>query len=116
MLAFSSKTKTIDASVPNKVNLYLKSYFEKEITFFEKKYKFKINITADSQLIIPEYKIHLLNKNKKIIEKFENLKNINESNGNNVQKNKVFTSEKSKKKKDTLGRILWVRKKRRKSN
>ena len=35
---------------------------------------------------------------------------------NNIQKNKVFPSEKNKKKKDTLGRILWVRKKRRKSN
>ena len=116
MLAFSKKTKIVTAYVPDKVANYLNSDLKEELSFFEKKYKFKINITADSQLIIPEYKIHLLNKNKKIIEKFENLKNTNESKGNNVQKNKVFPSEKNKKKKDTLGRILWVRKKRRKSN
>ena len=116
MLAFSKKTKIVMAYVPDKVASYLNSDLKKELSFFEKKYKFKINITADSQLIIPEYKIHLLNKNKKIIEKFENLKNTYETKGNNVQKNKVFPSEKNKKKKDTLGRILWVRKKRRKSN
>ena len=116
MLAFSKKTKIVSAYVPDKVATHLNSDLKEELSFFEKKYKFKINITADSQLIIPEYKIHLLNKNKKIIEKFENLKNTYESKGNNIQKNKVFTSEKSKKKKDTLGRILWVRKKRRKSN
>ncbi len=116
MLAFSKKTKIVMAYVPDKVASYLNSDLKKELSFFEKKYKFKINITADSQLIIPEYKIHLLNKNKKIIEKFENLKNTNESKGNDVRKIKVFPSEKGKKKKDTLGRILWVRKKRRKSN
>ena len=116
MLAFSKKTKIVSAYVPDKVATYLNSDLKEELSFFEKKYKFKINITADSQLIIPEYKIHLLNKNKKIIEKFENLKNTYESKANNIQKNKALPSEKNKKKKDTLGRILWVRKKRRKSN
>ena len=57
MLAFSNKTKIIDASVPNKVNNYLKTYFNKELVFFQKKYKFKINILTDNDLIIPEYKI-----------------------------------------------------------
>ena len=79
MLAFSKKTKIVMAYVPDKVATYFNSDLKKELSFFEKKYKFKINITADSQLIIPEYKIHLLNKNKKIIEKFENIKKINES-------------------------------------
>ena len=64
--------------------------------------------------IIPEYKIHLLNKNKKIIEKFENIKNNLENKSKNIRKNEIFPSEKSKKKKETLGRVLWVRKKRRK--
>ena len=117
MLAFSSKTKIIDASVPSKVNLYLKSYFKKEIAFFEKKYKFKINIMSDSDLIIPEYKIHLLNKNKKIIDKIESIKNF--SSVSKVKKINFLKKdhiEKNKKNKESLGRILWVRKKRRKSN
>ena len=104
------------AYVSDKVATYLNSDLKKELTFFEKKYKFKINIAADSQLLIPEYKIHLLNKNKKIIEKFENIKNNVESRDKNNKKNKIFSTEKSKKKKDVLGRILWVRKKRRKSD
>ena len=116
MLAFSKKTKIVMAYVSDKVATYLNSDLKKELTFFEKKYKFKINIAADSQLLIPEYKIHLLNKNKKIIEKFENIKNNVESRDKNNKKNKIFSTEKSKKKKDVLGRILWVRKKRRKSD
>ncbi len=114
MLAFSKKTKIVLAYVSDKVASYLNSDLKKELTFFEKKYKFKINVAPDSQLIIPEYKIHLLNKNKKIIEKFENIKNNLENKSKNIRKNEIFPSEKSKKKKETLGRVLWVRKKRRK--
>ena len=76
MLAFSKKTKIAMAYIPDKVAIYLKNDLKKELLFFEKKYKFKINIMPDSNLIIPEYRIHLLNKNKKIIEKIENVKNI----------------------------------------
>ena len=75
MLAFSNKTKIIQAFVPEKVKYYLDLYLKKEISFFEKKYKFKININSDNNLIIPEYKIHLFNKNKKIINKIENFNN-----------------------------------------
>ena len=120
MLAFSNKTKIIDAFVPNKVNLYLKLNFKKEITFFEKKYKFKINIVSDNGLIIPEYKIKLFNKNKKIINKIEHFTEINNENkkSNNVIKftsqNKKETSKNLNKKKpsNVLGKTLWVRRKR----
>tara|TARA_B100000029_G_scaffold381227_1_gene376342 strand:+ start:2471 stop:4261 length:1791 start_codon:yes stop_codon:yes gene_type:complete len=112
MLAFSNKTKIIDALVPNKVNQYLKSYFKKEIAFFEKKYKFKINIISDNDLIIPEYKIKLFNKNKKIINKIENFKEIN---GMNAKSNNVTSIHSGAKKKviKGLGKTLWVRRKRR---
>ncbi len=116
MLAFSKKTKIVMAYVPEKVSTYLNSDLKKELSFFEKKYKFKINILPDSNLIIPEYRVHLLNKNKKIIEKIENVKNILDSNSKKDSKIKKFAVDKSKKKKETLGRILWVRKKRRKLN
>jgi len=118
MLAFSNKTKTITAFVPDKVNLYLDSHFKNEISFFEKKYKFKINISSDETLIIPEYKIHLFNKNKKIINKIENFKKINIE--NNIVK--IYSADKKKssfnieKPKKGLGRTLWVRRKKVKSN
>ena len=121
LLAFSSKTKIIEASVPSKVYLFLKSYFTKEISFFEKKYKFKINIMADNGLIIPEYKIKLFNKNKKIINKIENFKeieNIKEKNNivkiNNYPKKQVYENLSKKPPKKGLGKTLWVRRKLRK--
>ena len=57
MFAFSDKTKIIQAFVPDKVSTYLNLFLKKEIAFFQKKYKFKITISADDSLIIPEYKI-----------------------------------------------------------
>tara|TARA_B100000579_G_scaffold433611_1_gene452719 strand:+ start:703 stop:2535 length:1833 start_codon:yes stop_codon:yes gene_type:complete len=126
MLAFSNKTKTISAFVPDKVSLYLKSFFKNEISFFEKKYKFKINIDSDSNLIIPEYKINLINKNKKIINQIEYLRKIDQSNKgkNNIikindvnRKKNYFNSDKNKKKPfKGLGKTLWVRRKKTKSN
>ena len=116
MLAFSKKTKIAMAYVPDKVAIYLNSELKKELSFFEKKYKFKINIMADNNLIIPEYRIHLLNKNKKIIEKIESVKNLKDLNGKKDSKIKALPSANEKKKKQVVGRILWVRKKRRKSN
>ncbi len=116
MLAFSKKTKIAMAYVPDKVAIYLNSELKKELSFFEKKYKFKINIMADNNLIIPEYRMHLLNKNKKIIEKIESVKNLKDLNGKKDNKIKTLPSANEKKKKQVVGRILWVRKKRRKSN
>ena len=116
MLAFSKKTKIAMAYLPDKVAIYLNSELKKELLFFEKKYKFKINIMADNNLIIPEYRIHLLNKNKKIIEKIESVKNLKDLNGKKDNKIKALPSANEKKKKQVVGRILWVRKKRRKSN
>ena len=48
----------------------------KEIDHFNKKYKLEFNIISDEKLTIPEYKIDLLNKNKKIIKKIENIEKI----------------------------------------
>ena len=48
----------------------------KEINHFKTKYKLEFNIIPDNILVIPEYKINLLNKNKKIIKKIENIETI----------------------------------------
>ncbi len=116
MLAFSSKTKIINAFVPDKVNLYLKSYFKNEINFFEKKYKYKINISSDVSLIIPEYKIQLLNKSKKIINQVENFKNVGmdlRKKTSHKEKKLSPLLNKNKRKSDkALGKTLWVRRKK----
>ena len=126
MFAFSEKTKIVQTFVPSKVHSYLNLYFNKEISFFQKKYKFKINITPDMDLIIPEFKIHLLNKNKKIIKKIENFKSIGEenkgpSNRKNVLNGKTInkknlgymSKKKGKKSFGASNKVLWTRRKAR---
>ena len=97
----------------------------KEIEYFEKKYSLKINFIASSQLIIPEYKIELLNKSKKIIDTVKYIDTFNEikedSENKKIKKAKLNNkidlkkSKKSKiiKKKMNSPRTLWVRRKKR---
>jgi ribonuclease E len=75
-LAFSNKAKIANIYVPSKVKTYIEKNFDKEIDHFKKKYKLDFNIIADINQIIPEYKIDLLNKNKKVIKKIEHVENI----------------------------------------
>ena len=71
-LAFSNRAKIIDINIPEKVKMFIEKNFIKNINYLEKKYKLDFNLIADKKLILPEYKIILLNKNKKIIKKIEN--------------------------------------------
>ena len=57
----------------------MKKNLVKEINHFTQKYKFEFNLISDKNLILPEYKIDLLNKNKKIIIKIENFEKINKN-------------------------------------
>ena len=119
MFAFSDKTKIIQAFVPDKVSTYLNLFLKKEIAFFQKKYKFKITISADDSLIIPEYKIHLFNKNKKLIDKIESYKTITKQNiidlsAKNKKKFSNFEDKKKfKKSNEVKEKILWRRRKAR---
>ena len=107
LLAFTNKVKIIKAYIPEKVNLYIKNNLLNEIHYFEKKYLFKINILTDDTLIIPEYRIELLNKSKKIIDKVEKVNKIrgvkkdlaNEEVKKKSQTEKVINLNKSKKSK-----------------
>ena len=75
-LAFSNKAKIINIKIPLKVKNYIGENLMKEINHFKAKYKLDFNIISDENLVIPEYKIDLLNKNKKIIKKIENIESI----------------------------------------
>jgi len=93
-LAFFNKAKIVNLSVPLKVKTYIEKNLIKEVDYFKKKYKIEFNILADHMLLIPEYKIDLLNKNNKIIKKIENVEAIQ----NNIAKpnydKKIFTNKK----------------------
>ena len=78
-LAFSNKAKIINMSVPLKVKTYIEKNLTKEINHFKTKHKLEFNIIADNILIIPEYRINLLNKNKKVIKKIENIETMEDN-------------------------------------
>tara|TARA_B110000211_G_scaffold221044_1_gene268277 strand:- start:1001 stop:2914 length:1914 start_codon:yes stop_codon:yes gene_type:complete len=129
MLAFADKVKSISVQVPEKVKIYIEKILNKEIKYFEDKFKIKIIFFADPQLIIPEYSINLLDKNKKTINKIENINKIeivekdtqkiiektkktkknNDNKKSLPDKKKKEVSKKSKKKSP---RTLWVRRKK----
>jgi hypothetical protein len=90
-LAFSNKAKIVDVRVPSKVKAYIYENLSKEINHFKKKYKLEFNIIADENLAVPEYKINLLNKNKKIIKKVEN-----------IEKNEMILSNKNRTRKNFI--------------
>jgi ribonuclease E len=120
-LAFTDKVKIIKSYVPEKVKIYIENNFFEEIEYFQKKYSLKFEILSEQTLIIPEYKIDLLNKSKKVINSIENINNISK-----VKKStkKIIKGKKDKKilKKDKKEikkkkvkkqlRTLWVRRKK----
>ncbi len=74
--AFSNKVKTVNINVPLKVKTYIENNLYKGIEYVKKKYKLEFNIIADNNLIIPEYRIDLLNKNNKLLKKIENIQEV----------------------------------------
>ena len=97
-LAFSNKAKIVDINVPSKVKKYIYENLSKEINHFIKKYKLEFNIISDESLAIPEYKITLLNKNKKVIKKIENIEKIEKNLFNKDNNRKNFLRNKHNKK------------------
>ena len=55
---------------------YVENNLKDNIKYVEKKYKVKINLLPDNQLIIPDYIIELKNKSKKIINTIENISKL----------------------------------------
>ena len=116
LLAFGDKVKIIKSYIPEKVKIFIEKNLIEELKYFQKKYSFKVEILSDKELIIPEYKIDLLNKSKKIINSFENINKIKEVKKSKEEKGKK-DSVKSKKfskktKTKTKLRTLWVRRKK----
>ena len=117
-VAFGDKVKIVKSYVPEKVKLYIEKNLLEELKYFQKKYAFKVEILSNKELIIPEYKIELLNKSKKLVNKLEHLENII-----SIKKTKIdFSKEKKEAKKSKKEikkvktkknlRTLWVRRKK----
>jgi ribonuclease E len=124
-LAFTNKVKIIKSCVPDKVKIFIEKNLSEEISYFQKKYLFKIEILSNEKMIIPEYTIDLLSKSKKLINKIENINKILEINkaDKKIIKIKKETKKETKKDKKEIKkkkikkklRTLWVRRKKTKS-
>jgi ribonuclease E len=121
-LAFTDKVKIINSYVPEKVKVFIEKNLLDELKYFQKKYSFEIKILSDTNLIIPEYKIDLLNKSKKPITAIENINSIIPvkktkvsylKKGKEKSKETIKTKDKIKKTKSKKKiRTLWVRRKK----
>ena len=62
----------------------------------KKKYKVKINLIPENQLIIPDYIIQFKNKSKKIINSLENLSKLEFQNKINEESKKIVKNDRPK--------------------
>ena len=95
--SFLTKTKIINIYISEKIKIYINDNLEKEIKYFKNKHNLEFNIIADKDLILPEYKIDLLNKNKKIIKKIEHIEKVEKNNISKVNFFKKYSSNFKKK-------------------
>ena len=121
-LAFTDKVKIINTYVPEKVKIFIEKNLLDELKYFQKKYTFEVKIMSNDKFIIPEYKIDLLNKSKKLMNSIENINSIIEvkkikkailKNKKAKEKDPSKSKEKIKKVKTKKKmRTLWVRRKK----
>ena len=117
-LAFTDKVKIIKSYVPDKVKIFIENNLIEELKYFQKKYPLKIEILSYDSFIIPDYKIDLFNKSKKLIKSIDNFNNVKIKvkekkikTKDTKQTKKSKTATKKIKTKKTL-RTLWVRRKK----
>jgi ribonuclease E len=118
LVAFTDKVKIIKVYVPEKVKIFIELALIEELKYFQKKYSLKVEIFSDTKLIIPEYKIELQNKSKKLINSFENVNNLLEKKiikkeTKKVKKELKRVKKDSRKVKSKIKlKTLWVRRKK----
>ena len=112
------KLKTVRSFVPEKVKLFIQKNLIEELKYFQKKYSFKVEILSDEKLILPEYKIELLSKTKKLINLIEKINHIQEykrKTEKNLEPKKDIKKTKKRTKKTKVKKkfkTLWVRRKK----
>ena len=123
-LAFSGKVKIVEIYVPEKVKNFIENNLIEELKYFQKKYLIGVKLFPENDYIIPEYKINLLNKSKKIINSVENFNKIIKSKSTKLEnkitkdvkeKNKLVKKNKTKLKKVKIKKkikTLWMRRKK----
>ncbi len=92
--SIENKSKVVNITVNQKVKNFIHDNFSLNIKFFEKKNKLKINVDYDDNMQPSDYIVSFESKNKKVLEKIENIYQINK---NTLDKSKIDKNFKRKK-------------------
>jgi len=120
-LALTDKVKIVNCCIPTKAKIYIENNLVDELKYFQKKYTKEIKIISNETFLLPEYRIDLLNKSKKIIKSIENISSVIQFKkiNKNKKEKKTTLRETSKQKSKTRSikskkkvRTLWVRRKK----
>ena len=71
-----NNAKNIEVQINNKISDFIDKNFKKDLNYFEKKNKVKINIKPNDNLNFSEYLIEYKSKSNKVIEKVEKLESL----------------------------------------
>ena len=93
--SIENKSKVVNIIVNQKVKNFIQDNFSENVKFFERKNKLKINIDHDDNMQPSDYTVSFESKNKKVIEKIENIYKIDKE--NIINKSKLDKSYKGKK-------------------
>ena len=107
--SISNKAKFVKVKVCDKIRNFIKENFVDGLKYFEKKNKIKVEIIADNSLIIPDYKIELQNKSKKVLEKIEDISKLKNLSEQILQDN--TNNKKIKYKKNNFKKKIFYKKK-----
>ena len=102
-----NNAKIIELQINNKISDFIEQNFKKDLNYFEKKNKVKINIKSNDNLNFAEYLIEYKSKSNKVIEKVEKLESLKKivienknKKTNIIPKKKLYKKKKYKKKFD----------------
>ncbi len=102
-----NNAKIIEVNINNKISDFIDKNFKKDLNYFEKKNKVKINISSNDSLNFSEYLIEYKSKSNKVIEKVEKLESLKkviiEKKNKKINvnpKKKIYKKKKFKKKFD----------------
>ena len=107
--SISNKAKFVKVKVCDQIKNFIKENFADDLKYFEKKNKIKVEIISDNSLIIPDHKIELHNKSKKVLEKIENISKLRNLNEQTLHDN--TNSKKIKYKKNNFKKKIFYKKK-----
>ena len=73
---FETSAKIVEVNINEKILEFIEMYFSKDLDYFKKKNKIKINLMNGESLGLQDYSIQLKSKSGKVLEKVEKIENL----------------------------------------